>query len=139
MGGRVHLLVTEGRHFVALIAAGGLVVAGIAVLVGLAGGQRGGQEAVAFVTTVGVVGIMSVFLGTCLDPMGFPGGYLGRAASPAAPEELTREQPTGPPRERKKQLRTDDILYGGGGLLIGLAVLIGYGCTWAGLPAGPFG
>ena len=133
------MFVTEGRHFVALIAAGGLVVAGIAVVVGLADGKRGGQEVVAFVTTVGVVGILSVFLGTCLDPMGFPGGYLGRGAWPAAPEELGQEQPTGRPPARKKQLRTDDILYGGGVLLIGIAVLIGYGCTWAGVPASPFG
>jgi hypothetical protein len=133
------LLVTEGRHFVALITGTGLVVAGVAALIGLADGQRGGYEVVAFVTTVGVVGILSVFLGTCLDPMGFPGGYLGRAASPAVREELRREQPTGRRPERKKQLRQDDILYGGGVLLIGLAVLIGYVCTWAGVPASPFG
>jgi hypothetical protein len=133
------LLVTEGRHFVALVTAGGLVVAGVAALIGLADGQRRGHEVVAFVTTVGLVGILSVFLGTCLDPMGFPGGYLGRVASPAAREELRREQPTGRRPERKKQLRTDDILYGGGVLLIGLAVLIGYACTWAGVPANPFG
>jgi hypothetical protein len=133
------LLVTEGRHFVALITAGGLVVAGVAAVIGLADGQRGGHEAVAFVTTVGVVGILSLFLGTCLDPMGFPGGYLGRVASPAAPEEPTRKQPTGRAPERKKQLRTDDILYAGGALLIGLAVLVGYACTWAGVPASPFG
>jgi hypothetical protein len=133
------LLVTEGRHFVALITAGGLVVAGVAAVFGLADGQGGGHEAVAFVTTVGVVGILSVFLGTCLDPMGFPGGYLGRVASSSAPEEPTRKQPTGRPPERKKQLRTDDILYGGGALLIGLAVLVGYACTWAGAPASPFG
>jgi hypothetical protein len=135
----VHLLVTEGRHFVAVIAGTGLVVAGVAAVIGLADGQRGGHEVVAFVTTVGVVGILSVFLGTCLDPMGFPGGYLGRTASPAAPEELRREQRTGRRPERKKQLRTDDILYGGGVLLIGLAVLIWYACTWAGVPASPFG
>jgi hypothetical protein len=133
------LLVTEGRHFVALVMAGGLVVAGVAALIGLADGRPGGHEVVAFVTTVGLVGILSVFLGTCLDPMGFPGGYLGRVASPAAREELRREQPTERRPERKKQLRTDDILYGGGVLLIGLAVLIGYACTWAGVPATPFG
>ena len=123
MGGRVHLLVTEGWHFVVLVAAAGLALGGVVALVGLAGGQRGEHEVVAFVTVVGVVGVLSVFVGTCLDPMGFPGGYLARGAAPA----------------RQKPFRTDDVLYGGGVLLIGLAVLIGYGCTWAGVPASPFG
>jgi hypothetical protein len=123
----VHLLVTEGRHFVVLTTAAGFAVAGVVALVVLANGQRGGHAVAVFVAAVGVVGVLSVFVGTCLDPMGFPGGYLPRDASAAVP------------RERLKRLRTDDVLYGGGVLLIGLAVLIGYACTWAGVPANPFG
>ncbi len=42
--------------------------------------------------------------------------------------------------KRKAQFLRDDVLYGGGVLLVGLAVLIGYAFTWAGTPpANPFG
>jgi len=143
VGRRVHSLLTEAWHFVLLVAGVGLAVAGIAALIGRAVGERGGHEVVTIVIALGVVGILSVFVATVLDPMGlaadtrrFSGG-LYEAASQA---DLIHEAQAGLPAERTKEFRRDDVLYGGGVLLIGLAVLIGYAFTWAGTPpANPFG
>jgi len=144
VGRRVHSLLTGAWHFVLLVAAVGLVAAGIAGLIGLAAGKRGGHEVVTIVIAVGVIGVLSVFIATLLDPMGFAadvprfgGGGIYEARSQA---ELIHEQEAGLPTERETQLRRDDVLYGGGVLLVGLAVLIGYAFTWAGTPpANPFG
>ena len=144
MGRRVHSLLTGAWHFVLLVAAVGLAAAGIAGLIGLAAGKRGGHEVVTIVIAVGVIGILSVFIATLLDPMGFAadvprfgGGGIYEARSQA---ELIHEQEAGLPTERETQLRRDDVLYGGGVLLVGLAVLIGYAFTWAGTPpTNPFG
>jgi len=144
VGRRVHSLLTGAWHFVLLVAAVGLAAAGIAGLIGLAAGKRGGHEVVTIVIAVGVIGVLSVFIATLLDPMGFAadvprfgGGGIYEARSQA---ELIHEQEAGLPTERETQLRRDDVLYGGGVLLVGLAVLIGYAFTWAGTPpANPFG
>jgi hypothetical protein len=144
VGRRVHSLLTGAWHFVLLVAAVGLAAAGIAGLIGLAAGKRGGHEVVTIVIAVGAIGILSVFIATLLDPMGFAadmprfgGGGIYEARSQA---ELIHEQEAGLPAERETQLRRDDVLYGGGVLLVGLAVLIGYAFTWAGTPpANPFG
>ena len=144
MGRRVHSLLTGAWHFVLLVAAVGLAAAGIAGLIGLAAGKRGGHEVVTIVIAVGVIGVLSVFIATLLDPMGFAadvprfgGGGIYEVRSQA---ELIHEQEAGLPTERETQLRRDDVLYGGGVLLVGLAVLIGYAFTWAGTPpANPFG
>jgi len=144
VGRRVHSLLTGAWHFVLLVAAVGLAAAGIAGLIGLAAGKRGGHEVVTIVIAVGVIGVLSVFIATLLDPMGFAadvprfgGGGIYEARSQA---ELIHEQEAGLPTERETQLRRDDVLYGGGVLLVGLAVLIGYAFTWAGTPpTNPFG
>jgi hypothetical protein len=144
VGPRVHSLLTEAWHFVLLVAAVGLAVAGIAGLIGLADGKRGGHEVVTIVIAVGVIGILSVFIATLVDPMGFAaamprfgGGGIYEARSQA---ELIHDKEAGRPTERDTQFRRDDVLYGGGVLLVGLAVLIAYAFTWAGTPpANPFG
>lgn len=145
MGRRVHSLLTEAWHFVLLVAVAGLVVAGIAGLVGLAAGKRGGHEVVAIVIAVGVVGIVCIFVAALVDPMGFSAnsfllGTRGAYRPAAAQGELIHEEEAGLPAGRKKQFRRDDVLYGGGVLLVGLAILIGYLFSWAGTPpTNPFG
>ena len=143
MGRRVHSLLTEAWHFVLLVAAVGLAVAGIAALIGLADGERGGHEVVTIVIALGVVGILSVFLATLLDPMGFSADSRRYGYWVAVQEEqadLIHEQEAGLLPKRKAQFLRDDVLYAGGVLLIGLAVLIGFVGRWAGVPpANPFG
>jgi amino acid transporter len=144
VGRRLHSLLTEGWHFILLVAVVGLAVAAIAGLIGLAAGKQGGHEVVTVVIAVGVTGIVCIFLATVLDPMGFSANNVlsrgGGYPVAAAQAELIHEEETGLPAARKKQFRRDDVLYGGGVLLVGLAVLIGYLSTWAGTPpANPFG
>lgn len=138
MGRRLHSLLTEAWHVVLLVAAAGLVVAGVAALIGLAVGEREGHEVVTVVIALGMAGIVSVLLATILDPMGVSADIPTYGAL-AAQGELIHEEETGLPPERKKQFRRDDVLYGGGVLLIGLAVLVAFVCKWAGVPpAYPF-
>ena len=140
MGRRVHSLLTGAWHFVLLVAAVGLAAAGIAGLIGLAAGKRGGHEVVTIVIAVGAIGILSVFIATMVDPMGSADARLGGVYEAAYQADLIHEQEAGLSAKRKKQYRRDDVLYGGGVLLVGLAVLIGYAFTWAGTPpANPFG
>jgi hypothetical protein len=139
MGGRVHSLLTEAWHFVLLVAATGLAVSGIAALLDLAAGKRGGHEVVTVVIALVVVGLASVGIGVALDPMGF-GAYAGGSRSPAVQAGIFNDERFGLPPRVKKEFRRDDVLYAGGVMLIGLAVLVGYACTWAGVPpTNPFG
>jgi hypothetical protein len=143
VGRRVHSLLTEALHLVLLVAAVGLAIAGIAGLIGLAAGKRGGHEVLTIVIAVGAVGILGVFIATMVDPMGFGADtrrWSGGVSEAAYQADLIHEQAAGRPTEREKQFRRDDVLYGGGVLLICLAVLIAYAFTWAGTPpANPFG
>jgi hypothetical protein len=61
-------------------------------------------------------------------------------AAQAEQAELIHEEQAGLSPKRKAQFLRDDVLYGGGVLLVGLAVLIGCAFTWAGTPpVNPFG
>ena len=137
MGRRLHSLFTEAWHLVLLVAAAGLCVAGIAALIAFAAGKRGGHEVITVVIAVGVIGVVTVFVGTFIDPMSSLTLLTGSRhswQSVAKQSELLREEEHGLPPEVAAEFRRDDLLYAGGVLLIGFAVLLAYACTWAGVP-----
>jgi len=137
VGRRIHTLLTEAWHFVLLVAAVGLAVAGLAGLIGFAAGKRGGDLVVTIAIALGAVGIGSVLLATILDPMGLSADarrYGSGVAVQAEQADLIHEMEAGLSPERKAQFRRDDVLYAGGALLIGLAVLAGFIGKWYGVP-----
>jgi small ligand-binding sensory domain FIST len=137
VGRRIHSLLTEAWHFVLLVAGAGVAVAGIAGLIGFAAGKRGGDLVVTSAIALGAVGIVSVLLATIVDPMALSADsrrYGYGVAVQAEQADLIHEMEAGLSPQRKAQFRKDDVLYGGGVLLIGLAVLAGFIGKWAGVP-----
>jgi hypothetical protein len=144
---RIRTLVTEAWHLVLLVAAGGLCVSGVAALVGFLVGKRGGHEVLTVVIAVGAVGLVVLFTGVFSDPMspslrgivaGRGMGAVGIGPS-ARSSMLLHDEEDGLTSAEQARFRQDDMLYAGGVLLIGLGVLIGYACSWAGVPpASPF-
>jgi hypothetical protein len=143
VGRRIHSLLTEAWHFVLLVVGVGLAVAAMAALIGLAAGKPGGDLVVTISVALGLVGILSVFLAMVLDPMSLGADsrrYGSGVTVQAEQADLIHEMEAGPSPKRKAQFLRDDVLYAGGVLLIGLAVLIGFVGKWAGVPpANPFG
>jgi hypothetical protein len=108
VGRRVHSLLTEAWHLVLLVAAVGLAVAGIAALIGLAAGKRGGHEVVTVVIAVGVVGILGVFIAAMVDPMGFGADtrrWAGGVSEAAYQADLIHEHEAELRPERNTQFR----------------------------------
>jgi len=74
------------------------------------------------VIALGVVGALGVGIATLLDPMGLRANVWRGGGWPGSP---------GPsdPETASSIMRTDDILYAGGVLLIGAAVLLAFACA----------
>lgn len=123
--GRFRLLATRAAHYVGLVVAIGLAIAGVVALLTFVAGDSGRQIAKAAAITLGVVGGLGVLTAVVLDPMGIgPGtGGLGVSAgagfSPLAPYGAL-------PDGMGRIMRLDDVLYGGGAVLIGIALLLGF-------------
>lgn len=139
---RLRTLVVEAWHLVLLVVAGGLCVAGVAAVVGYAAGKRGGHEVLTTVIAIGAAGLVVMFTGVLADPMSRFSVLTGTGnawRSAAQQSELLHEEEHGLPPAEAARFRRDDLLYAGGVLLIGFAVLLGYICKWAGVPpANPF-
>jgi hypothetical protein len=142
MGGRVHTLMKEAWHLVLLVVLVGLGVGAVAALLAYGGGKRGDDLVLTATVAVGAIGVVSVAIGVASDPM-TPGGADpawrdGGEVRPHSHRYVAGRNPydkdDGLPAEEARRYRRDDMLYAGGVLLIGLAVLIGYACSWAGVP-----
>jgi hypothetical protein len=142
VGGRVHSLLTEAWHFVLLVAGVGVAVAGLAALIGFAGGKRGGHLVVTVMIALVVTGLVSIVVAMVLDPMGAGSFSLGFGGTRKAAVQagILHDEESGMPPRVKSEFRRDDVFYGSGVLLILLAVLVGYVCSWFGVPpTNPFG
>ena len=142
MRARIRSVLTEAWHFILLVAAVGLAVSSLAALIGFATGKRGGHLVVTVMIALVVTGLASIVVAMVLDPMG-AGSYslgFGGTRSAAIQAGILHDEEHGLPPRVKKTFRRDDVLYTGGVLLILLAVLCGYVCSWLGVPpTNPFG
>jgi hypothetical protein len=141
---RLHALFSEAWHLVLLVVAAGVAIGGMAALIGYAAGKRGGDLVLTVVIVVGLVGVVTVFVGVLADPMSHEAVPLfmrPRSIDRSFRKQgkLLQEEEHGLDPATKERFRTDDLFYAGGVLLIGFAVLLGYVCAWAGhAPANPF-
>jgi hypothetical protein len=92
----------------------------VVALLGYAGGARGGELIKVVWVTLAVVGGLSVLVAVVLDPMGaeFHFGQVG-AFGP-----LSALPGSSIPEGTERVTHLDDVLYAGGIVLIGAAVLV---------------
>jgi hypothetical protein len=132
------VLAAASAHLVVLVVAAGIAVGGVVALLAYAGGARGGHEVVAPVIALGALGALSVVIATLRDPMGFSDQLIWPPRHEAAQGPFVSPQFDG--EELREVYHSDDVLLAGGALLIGMAVLLGFACKWAGVPpANPLG
>lgn len=141
VGRRIHSVLTEAWHLVLLVAGVGVAVSALAALIGYASGNRGGHLVVTVMIALVVTGLASVAVAMILDPMGARGFRIfGGTAEAKVQAGILHDEESGLPPRVKSEFRRDDVLYAGGVLLILLAVLFGYVCSWLDAPpTNPFG
>jgi hypothetical protein len=129
--GRLRFLVRWSAPWVGLVVLIGLALAAVVALLALAAGRHGAHEVKAIVIALFVEGGLCVVAAVLFDPMGYgrkTGRDVARAAmaSPQRASMRAMNPVLDQPEKIGRVRRFDDVLYAGGVVLIGIAVLFHY-------------